>query len=224
VSLLAPREAYRLWAPTYEAGNALTELERGLVEKLGPSPEGRRLLDAGCGTGWRLRNAGAARAVGVDLSPEMLAQGRGNSELASVEFLEADVCALPFQDAEFDLVWCRLVIGYVPDLGQAFRELARVTRAGGAVVVTDFHPEALATGLRRTFRHGDEEHELLTYPHSVDALISAARSASLTFCRRADAHVGPQVRHFYVQAGREGFYLEHVGMPVVLGLSFVRDA
>lgn len=221
MSMLGPQEAYRLWAPTYESGNALLEIERRLVGELGPSPLGLRLLDAGCGTGWRLASSGAASAVGVDLSPEMLAQGRRNPRLSEVELIEGDVRALPFPDRTFDLVWCRLVLGYLPDVESAYRELGRVAVPGGSVVVTDFHPGALAAGRRRTFRDASGVHELLTYLHEPRLQLEAAARAGLTLRRAEDAAIGPEVRAFF--RGREELYDAHCGEPVVLGLAFVRD-
>lgn len=223
MSLLAAKEAYRLWAPTYEAENAITHLEQGLVAELGPAPSGLRLLDVGCGTGRRLLGSEAARAVGVDLSPEMLAEGCRNAALADADLLEGDVRALPLPDSMFDLVWCRLVIGHVAELAAAYAELARVAAAGASVVVTDFHGAAYAAGHRRTFRHRGEVHEAVHHLHSAEAQIEAARRAGLTLRARAEAAIGPEVRHFYAQAGREALYREHCGLPVVLALVFTRD-
>src|SRR5262249_16213127 len=142
-------QAYRLWAPNYRGENAVCVLEDLLVTRLTPSPQDRRLLDVGCGTGLRLKDCGAALAMGVDASPEMLAAS-GLTNVAT-----ADVGALPFAPAVFDLVWCRLMMSYLPDLGLAYAELARVCRAGGQVVVSDFHADASRAGHRQTFRDGD---------------------------------------------------------------------
>ena len=223
MTVLAPREAYRLWAPSYEAENAITWLEQGLVERLGPSPAGRRLLDAGCGTGRRLAGTGAARAVGIDLSPEMLAQGRANPELEGVELVEGDFRALPLPDGAFDLVWCRLAIGHVAELAAAYREFARVAAAGAAVIVTDFHPEAWAAGHRRSFRVSGDVHEAMHHLHSVEAQVEAARQAGLALRAKNEAAIGPEVRRFYEEAGRSALYREHLGLPVVLALVFERD-
>ena len=223
MTVLAPREAYRLWAPSYEAGNAITHLEQGLVARLGPAPAGLRLLDAGCGTGSRMTDAGAKRAVGVDLSPEMLALGRADPALAGVELVEGDLRALPVPDRAFDLVWCRLAIGYVADLGAVYAELARVADMGASVIVTDFHPAASAGGHRRTFLHDGETYELETWLHSAEQQIEAAERAGLSPQARAEAKIGPEVRRFYAGAGRKARYAEHRGLPVVLALAFTRD-
>ena len=164
MTVLTPRQAYRLWAPTYRGENAVCALEDQLVSALTPSPHGRRLLDVGCGVGLRLKDCGAAFAVGVDASPEML----DASGLANVA--AADVRALPFAPAMFDLIWCRLMLGYLPDLGRGYAELARVCRKGGLTMISDFHPEASRAGHRQTFRDAEGVlHEIAHHIHDVAA-------------------------------------------------------
>jgi len=94
----------------------------------------RRLLDAGCGTGYNLRAlAGLGRASGVDLSPAALAFCRERR----VEALRASVLALPFADGSFDVVTSFDVIyhAWVSDDRAAAAELARVLRPGGLLLV-----------------------------------------------------------------------------------------
>ncbi len=94
----------------------------------------RRLLDAGCGTGFNLRALSAlGRATGVDLSPEALAFCRERR----VEAVRGSVLALPFADASFDLVTSFDVIyhAWVSDDRAAAAEMARVLRPGGLLLV-----------------------------------------------------------------------------------------
>jgi malonyl-CoA O-methyltransferase len=225
MTLLAPQEAYRLWASTYSTENVITHLEQRLVRNLGQSPVGLRLLDVGCGTGRRLVDTGAACAVGVDLSPEMLAAGLREFAFGpQVQLQVGDARSLPLPDGAFDLVWCRLMIGHLGECRQAYLELGRVVRAGGHVVVTDFHPCAYDAGLRRTFRHESTTHEVVHHVHRVDEQIAAAREAGLALTCRADATIGRDVRSFYMAAGKEAAYEEQRGRPMVLALAFRRDA
>ncbi|HEX2092273.1 MAG TPA: class I SAM-dependent methyltransferase [Longimicrobiaceae bacterium] len=218
MSTLPAREAYRLWAPRYEPETAVSFLEDRLVAAVGPPPAGRRLLDAGCGTGRRLRGAGAALAVGVDLTPEMLG-GEGSAGLRAA----ADLRSLPLRDASFDLVWCRLVVGHLPDPSRAYAELARVCRPGGTVVVTDFHPAAVAAGHRRTFRDAaGEVREIEHHVHPVEVQEELAGAVGLRPVACRDGVVGPSVRPFYARAGRLGAYREQRGLPIVLALAFRR--
>ena len=219
-SVLSPAQGYALWAPHY-VETAVSALEAHAVESLGLALAGRRVLDVGCGTARRLvnaREAGAAVAVGVDLTPEMLAQATNEQLLAA-----ADVRALPVATAAFDVVWCRLVLGHVADLGAAYGELARCCAPGGVVLVTDFHPAAADAGHRRSFRDADGVlHEVEHHVHRADAHRVAAAQSGLSLRVEGDCTVGETVRDFYVQAGRLDVYERQVGLPLVLVLVFER--
>jgi malonyl-CoA O-methyltransferase len=220
-AILAAREGYRLWAPSYAQETVASRLDDLLVAALTPPLAGQRLLDAGCGTGRRLRDCDAATAVGVDLSPEMLDAGLGhNFDDGRIQTMVGDVRDLPLADRAFDIVWCRLVIGHLPALDRAYAELARVADAGAAVIVTDFHPDAIAAGHKRTFRSGSEVHELEHHVHDVAAHVAAAGAVGLVLIEQRDAKVGVESWELYLRASRPTAFFEHVGLPLVLGLAF----
>ena len=218
MTTLSARAGYALWAPRYAAETAVSALENEVVRAL-PLPRAcSSLLDVGCGTARRLALAECSLAVGIDLSPAMLVHAVGTHVLAA-----GDAAALPFADAAFDRVWCRLVIGHVLEVAPVYRELARVCRAGGYVVVTDFHAEAAAAGHRRTFRDdAGALRELEHYVHTHLDHVEAASRAGLELAAYRDGTVGPSIRHFYGEAGRLAAYEEQLGLPLVLALAFRR--
>jgi ubiquinone/menaquinone biosynthesis C-methylase UbiE len=78
--------------------------------------------------------------VATDLTPEMLRaaeQFTRAQSLENVTFREADALALPFGEAEFDVVTCRVAPHHFPDCAQFVREVARVLRPGGLALVID---------------------------------------------------------------------------------------
>jgi demethylmenaquinone methyltransferase / 2-methoxy-6-polyprenyl-1,4-benzoquinol methylase len=104
---------------------------------LDPGP-GERVLDLAAGTGVstvELARSGA-HAVGVDLSVGMLDAGRRTRP--GLPLLAGDALALPFRDAAFDAVTISFGLRNVVDVDGALRELARVTRPGGRMVVCEF--------------------------------------------------------------------------------------
>jgi len=108
---------------------------------------GRRVLEAGCGTGLimsRLRPHVASLA-GVDLSSRMLAQAAAR-QLAVVQ---GSVTALPFPDGEFDVVCSFKVLAHVERIGDALAELSRVTRPGGHLVLEFYNPWSLRYLVKR---------------------------------------------------------------------------
>ena len=220
---LAPREAYRLWAPVYAgAETPITFVDERIVAPLTPPLAGLRVLDAGCGTGRRLHSLrDTARAAGADLSWEMLAAGAATYPDAPLLLAAADVRALPFAAAAFDLVWCRLVVGHLPSAVEAYAELGRVCAPGGTVIVTDFHPAAAAAGQVRTFRDTDGVlHQVEHHIHTQEAQVRAADAAGLDLLEARDGVVGPELRPFFERAGQLARYPASLGMPVVLALAF----
>ncbi|HEX7091717.1 MAG TPA: class I SAM-dependent methyltransferase [Longimicrobiales bacterium] len=223
---LPAREAYRLWAPHYEAENAVTFLEDQAARRLTPPLAGLALLDAGCGTGRRLAgldpSASPRLAIGLDLVPAMLAAGRARRPVGP-PLAAADVTALPLRDVLFDVVWCRLVAGHLPGLTGLYRELARVSRPGARIIITDFHPAAVRAGHSRTFR--DEEGTVRTveqHVHDPGDHERAAAAAGLALDARLDMEIGPEVRPFYERAGALDRYEAQRGLPLVLALRFAR--
>jgi ubiquinone/menaquinone biosynthesis C-methylase UbiE len=63
-------------------------------------------------------------------------------------FVRGDISRLPIRTFGADVATCALALTHVSDLDDAFAALARVVRPGGAVVVSDIHPFAVATGAR----------------------------------------------------------------------------
>jgi ubiquinone/menaquinone biosynthesis C-methylase UbiE len=126
---------------------------RAAVAEAGIRPGGVA-IDVGCGTGRALpplREAvGAAGAViGVDLTPEMLAAAGPRSTTAKAALILADARALPFATASVDAIFAAGLVNHLPDRAAGLRELARVTRPGGLLVL--FHPTGRAA---LAARHG----------------------------------------------------------------------
>ena len=116
-----------------------------LVEAAGVRP-GMRVLDVAAGTGnvaLRAAEAGAD-VVASDLTPESLEAGRRAAGGLAVEWVEADAEALPFADGEFDVVTSAFGAIFAADQRAVARELQRVCRPGGTIVMANFTPEGLA--------------------------------------------------------------------------------
>jgi SAM-dependent methyltransferase len=98
-------------------------------------------LDAGCGDGRHLAAIAAAgyrpaRVVGVDISQRILETARATVAELAPELVRANLEALPLEDDAFDLVLCTQVIEHLIDVEAGMRELARVLRPGGTLVLT----------------------------------------------------------------------------------------
>ena len=97
---------------------------------------GERVLDAACGTGVVARYAGprAAHVVGVDVNAGMLAVAARIAP--QLQWVQADVAALPFEDGSFDVVLCQQGLQFVSDRAAALAELRRVLAPGGRILAS----------------------------------------------------------------------------------------
>jgi O-antigen biosynthesis protein len=131
---------------------------------------GRRVLDAGCGVGYGsaiLSRAGAAEVTGVDVAPD--AVDAAIDAYPGVGFQVADVHALPFEAARFDVVICFEVIEHVEGQDEVIAELARVLAPDGILALSspnrgvypagnphhlhEYVPDELEAALRTHFPH-----------------------------------------------------------------------
>jgi len=116
---------------------------RRLVREALAAAPAERIADVGCGPGFYtaelLDEVGPdGQVVGLDVSAQMLAAAaRRCSGHDNVEFLEADVTALPVEDGSFDGALCVQVLEYVDDPTAALAEMHRALRPRGRVVVWD---------------------------------------------------------------------------------------
>lgn len=127
--------------------------------------EGETVVDLGAGGGFDVFIAGrrvgpTGRAIGVDMTPEMLAKARANvatyrkrSGLDNVEFRLGEIEALPLADCTADVVISNCVINLSPDKRRVYHEIARVLRPGGRLAVSDI---VLKKPLPEAIRHDAE--------------------------------------------------------------------
>jgi ubiquinone/menaquinone biosynthesis C-methylase UbiE len=137
--------------------NVLIEpIDRAAIQAL-QLPAGSRGLDAGCGIGLQallLAEAvgPAGHVTGLDTSPELLAYAREKVEEAGqsqrISFREGDVSQLPFDDHAFDWAWSKDCVGYGMSHQPVslLKELARVVKPGGSVVILSWSAERLLPG------------------------------------------------------------------------------
>jgi len=140
------RDAYDELADSYAAdvrSNAYNaHLEFPATSSMIPDVAGKRVLDAGCGTGVYtefLLDRGA-EVVGVDASAEMLSHAR-EAVGDRADLRQGDLGdPLAFEDDSFDGIVSALALGYVADWDALFAEFARVLRPGGFLVFSTGHP------------------------------------------------------------------------------------
>lgn len=103
-------------------------------------PDGAVVADVGTGTAFVAQGLAsrAAKVIGFDASPDMLAVARRNlSNLSNVEFREAAGDQLPVPDATFDGVFANMFLHHAPDPARTIKELVRTLKPNGVLCITD---------------------------------------------------------------------------------------
>jgi len=148
---------YRLWAPVYDAtvDHFFMPGRRQAMQALALQP-GERVLLVGVGTGADLPLLPTgARAVGIDLSPDMLARARAKLPLLGREviLMQADAQLPLFAPGSFDTAILNLILSVVPDGAACLRAAMDTLKPGGRMVIFDkFLPDQSRPGFfRRLF-------------------------------------------------------------------------
>ena len=134
-------EVYAAWHRS-SLGEITDKLEQRLILSLLEPLQGRSVLDVGCGDGTLARvyaDCGADRVHGCDPDLRMIAHARTRHmrDHAAIDLVVARSQALPYADRSFDVVTCITVLTFIQDVDVVVREMARVLRPGGRLVIGD---------------------------------------------------------------------------------------
>ncbi len=127
--------------------------------------EGMKVLELGCGTGsmWTGQGDVIARCgklVLTDLSDGMLDKAKENlGAYANVEYAEADIMNIPFEDDSFDIVIANFMLYHVPDIGKGLCEVRRVLKSGGRFYCATFGENNFTERLASWFRPEGEVYD-----------------------------------------------------------------
>jgi len=144
--------AYSSWRES-ALGRVTDSVEQDLILDLAGPVTGIRVLDVGCGDGV-LAAAFArrgAQVTGIDASPEMIAAARSRAErhAKSMTFEIGQAEALPFEDNTFDVVVSITVLCFIEDAAIALREMKRILKPGGRLVIGELGRYSIWAAIRR---------------------------------------------------------------------------
>ena len=178
-------DGYAEWAATYDSvSNPMLLAEETVVQGLLASYPVGAALDAACGTGRHaayLTSLGH-RVTGIDSTTAMLKLAQ--AKVPAAQFQPADLMAIPLSDGEVDLAACALALAHCSELGPPIRELARVVRPGGHVVISDVHPFMSMLGVHGGYeRNPGELGFVRNHVHLTSDYLTAFQEAGLNVVR-----------------------------------------
>lgn len=220
---VVPTQAgYDRWAEFYDGeDNPLVLLEERHIGPLLGDLAGLALADIGCGTGRHaLRCAAAgARVTAVDFSAAMLQRARSKPGAEAVTFIQHDIAAAsPLANASFDRVLSCLVLDHIADLDGFFRELSRICRPGGAVVLSVMHPSMSLRGVQARFIEPQTGRRIgpASFVHQLSDYLMAALGAGLRLEQMSEHEADGALVARSPRAGR------YLGWPMLVLMRFSR--
>lgn len=136
------RRFFRIWARSFDATDIIVSGVRRKTTEITDVLPGYRILDVATGTGKQaFAYAGMGYDVtGIDLSENMLRVASRKNRYPDAKFVLADAISLPFPDAAFDIVCISYGLHEMPlsIREKTVKELARVTRPSGQVIIVDY--------------------------------------------------------------------------------------
>jgi SAM-dependent methyltransferase len=219
-----PAAAYDIWSLTYDEQpeNLVLAVDEEIVTEFFASAdfESKIIADIGCGTGrhWpKIMDKKPGRLIGYDVSAGMLKK-------VKTKFPGAETCLLSgnelvgLETCSCDFIISTLTLAHIPFMEDAFRAWIKVLRPGGEIILTDFHPEALARGARRTFRHEGELVIVRNYAYSIQKLMTMARQLDLEVLRFKEIKINDSLKPFYQRQDAMADFDRFLGSPLIYGI------
>jgi cytosine/adenosine deaminase-related metal-dependent hydrolase/ubiquinone/menaquinone biosynthesis C-methylase UbiE len=216
---VSQREAYRRVSHSYDIElNPMLSLEQRFLASLLPPVANLDVIDLGCGTGRWLASLAPQKPrslVGVDASPEMLAQATRKVP-GGADLVLADCDCLPLRTASADLVLCSFVASYIEDLSNFAEEILRLVRPGGCVLISDLHPATTSKlGWRRGFHASGSFVDVATFSRSISDVIAAFEKYGFRTKALLEPEFGDVERDIFIRAGKIESFRAACGHPAI---------
>jgi ubiquinone/menaquinone biosynthesis C-methylase UbiE len=174
-----------------------------ITANLEPIDAATTLLEVACGAGHMSEYLAprVRQAIGVDITPAMLANGKQRldaRDVRNVLLQQGDVYELPFVDASFDLVVCRFAVHHFDCQEVAISQMGRVCREGGRVAIIDL----VADGARNEAFNDMERRRDPSHTHAlaVEELHEHMATAGIDVNHTTDLEINVEVEHWLAQA------------------------
>jgi ubiquinone/menaquinone biosynthesis C-methylase UbiE len=221
---LLPADAYNLWSQDYDdqPDNLMLALDEEMFTRLiKPVPlKDKNIIDVGCGTGrhWnKILEQQPKSLTGYDVSEGMLDMLKIKYPQAVTYKLNGNHLTMS-ENGHSDVVISTLTIAHIENLEEAFYEWQRVLTYNGEVIITDFHPEMLASGGRRTFFHNGQTYSVKNYIHSIEKILRIAGQLDWELVNLEERKIDDSMKSYYEKKNAVPVFEKFKGMPVIFGM------
>ncbi len=219
-----PAEAYDLWSSDYDdqPDNLMLALDDNIFSILlkKANPGNKVIIDIGCGTGrhWsEIMKQEPISLTGYDVSPGMLEKLRRKFPDGRVYLLQGN--KLPgLENESCDLVISTLTAAHIDDLEDTFNEWNRILKKGGELLITDYHPEILIHGGKRTFIHDGKTISVKNNIHTIGKILELTNKMNWELLSLEERKIDDTVRSYYERKGALTIFEKFKGLPVIFGM------
>ncbi len=219
-----PHVAYNLWAADYDSqsDNMMLAWDEEIFSSLinNIDLQNKIIADIGCGTGRHWKKIFARqpkKLIGFDVSEGMLNMLQQKFPLAETHHLKNDELK-GLENESCDYIFSTLTIAHVENAKKALNEWNRILKPSGEIIITDYHPTALAKGAKRTFNYNGKTIVVKNYVHSIDKIKNIARQLHLEVIRFVEKSIDESAKPYYEKQNATGVYEAWKGMPIIYGI------
>jgi ubiquinone/menaquinone biosynthesis C-methylase UbiE len=220
---LPAEQAYEIWSSSYDdqPGNLMLYLDEIIFNHLirNIDLQNKKIADIGCGTGRHWQNIyskNPALVMGFDVSAGMLEQLNNKFPAALTQKISDNLLGtLP--DAVVDHIFSTLTVAHIRNMDEAIGAWSRILKMGGDLVITDFHPEVLDKGGKRSFYHQGRSLSVKNYVHSLKKLKTIFAKHGFTLIEEVEKKVDETTRSHYEMQNALNVYERFKGMRVIYG-------
>lgn len=221
---IAPEIAYDLWSEKYDyqADNLMLALDEeifsGLMNSL--NLQDKIIADIGCGTGrhWgKILEHQLRKLIGFDISEGMLKILQQKFPQSETHHVINDELQ-ELKNESCDIIFSTLTIAHIKDAKKALQEWNRILKPGGEIIVTDYHPAALAKGGKRTFNHNSKTIAVKNYVHPIEKIKEIAGQLNLKVLRLVERSIDERVKPFYEKQNALPVFEVWKGTPIIYGI------
>jgi len=219
-----PRKAYDLWATGYDAqpGNLMLDMDEDLFAGFLSETiiSGKWVADIGCGTGrhWKkIMQKNPERLIGYDVSRGMLDKLKQKFPGAETHVIKDHLLG-GLENNSCDLLISTLAIAHIPAIEKALLEWNRVLKPGGELIITDYHPEALAKGGKRTFKHEGRLVAVKNYIHPVEKIRLLVKQLQFKELRFTERVIDDSVKGYYERQNALQLFEQFRDVPIIYGI------
>lgn len=197
---LSITKTYDAWSKTYDSpNNMLFFMERNHLLKMAGDVKNKKVFDSGCGTGrWAVKfSRRRAKVFGQDISSGMIRKAKLNSKGLKIEYKVGSLNRIKFPTSYFDVIINSLVLNHIKNIGTVFKELSRVLKKNGIIIISTINPFTSMDVVGPRFEYKGKEYWIPSYTHSFEELFKCFKKYNLQSLECIEPKVTDAEKRFF---------------------------